>query len=123
MDMYQDIVVCSRFEFTLNLNPKTRAMLPQRPQDMKYNNAQSFRHLQEVHRKIIDSIQCTDIGAQITIFKDIIQKRANALLFSEDTLSFYQYNLQIFPQQFLIYAVSYLMRIMSTLLNYNAQHY
>lgn len=120
MDMHQDIVVCSKFCFKLNSNPKAKAVLPQRPQHEQENNHNSFKHLQEVHRKIIDSIHQIDIGSQTTIFKVILEKRANALLFSEDTLNFYQYNLQVFPTDFLKYAVSYLMRLMSTLLNYNA---
>ena len=123
MDMYQDIVICSKFCFTLNSNLKTKAILSQRPQQEQENNHNSFKHLQEVHRKIIDSIHPTAIGSQTTIFRVILENRANALLFSEDTLNFYQYNLQVFPTDFLKYAISYLMRIMSTLLNYSAQHY
>lgn len=123
MDMYQDIVVCSKFCFNLNQHTKMKHILQSKAQLEHENNQNSFKHLQSVHRKIVDSIHPVEAGAQTTIFKIILEKRANALLLSEDTLNFYQYNLQVFPTSFLKYAVSYLMRLMSTVLNYNAQHY
>ena len=123
MDMYQDIVVCSKFCFNLNSHAKTKHVMQSKAQQERDNNHNSFKHLQNVHRKIADSIHPAETGAQTTIFKIILEKRANALLLSEDTLNFYQYNLHVFPTAFLKFAVSYLMRLMSTVLNYNAQHY
>lgn len=86
----------------------------------RLNNHNSFKHLQAIHRKIVDSIHPADTSAKVPIFTIILEKRANALLLTEDSLNFFQYNLKIFPTMFLKYAVSYLMRLMSTVLNYNA---
>lgn len=59
----------------------------------------------------------------MSIFKKILEKRANALLFSEETISFYQYNIQVMPQEMNKYAVAYLMRLLTILLNYNTKYY
>ena len=52
-------------------------------------------------------------------FKVIVEKKANGLLFNEETLNFFQYSLQVFPRDFVKFAISYLMKLMSTLLQYN----
>jgi hypothetical protein len=77
----------------------------------------------EVHRKIVDSVHETEIGSQIGFFSKIVEKRANALLFNEETMNFYQYNLQVYPSEFMKYALSYLMHIMNILLKYNQEVY
>lgn len=64
-----------------------------------------------------------DIGSQALIYKNILKEKANALLFNEETLNYYQYSLQVFPQDFVKYAISYLMKLMSMLLKYNNDHY
>jgi len=79
--------------------------------------------LLDVHRKIIDSVHEIEIGSQIGFFNKIIEKRANALLFNEETMNFYQYNLLVFPSDFMKYAMSYLMHIMNVLLKYNQEIY
>ena len=44
------------------------------------------------------------------------------MLFSEETMNFYQYNLRIKPKQLKL-AISYLMKLMNILLNYNQAQY
>lgn len=41
----------------------------------------------------MDSIHPVEIGSQTSIFTNILVERCEALLFSEDTMNFYQYNL------------------------------
>jgi len=86
---------------------------------MKDANTNSLNHLQNVHRKIIDSIKANDVGVHSKIFDNIIKTRVNALLFSEETINFFQYNLKIFPTDLIKYAIAYLMKILSIVLKYN----
>ena len=57
------------------------------------------------------------------IFKPILEERANALLFSEDTVNFYQYNVSVKPSDGINFALAYLLRILTILLNYNQNFY
>lgn len=87
------------------------------------NNKNSQEHLLKVHRKIIDSIQPCQTCHSDTIFKIMVEKKADGLLFNEETLNFFQYSLNIFPREFVKYAISYLMKLMSTLLLYHQDSY
>ena len=51
-----------------------------------------MHHLLNVHRKAVDSIHEIDIMS-LSDKKELIQKRANALLFNEESLNYYVYNL------------------------------
>jgi len=126
MDLYQDIVICSKFKFDLEMKaigPEGMIEVEQSAEYMEKNNSASFQHLNETHRKIIDSIHQIEIGSQVSFFKVILEDRANALLVSEDTMNFCQYNLQILPANGVRYAVSYLMKILNILLKYNQNVY
>mmetsp|Transcript_24004 Transcript_24004/g.36882 ORF Transcript_24004/g.36882 Transcript_24004/m.36882 type:complete len:350 (+) Transcript_24004:398-1447(+) len=127
MDQYQDIVICSKIKFDVRMEPRgaERQMVEveQTKEDLDRNNEISFTHLNETHRKILDSIHQIEVGSQVSYFKVILEDRANALLMSEDTMNFYQYNLQIMPSGALRYVVSYLMRILNILLKYNSTVY
>ena len=81
-------------------------------------NQRCYEFLKKTHQAIIDSIHPTAIGGQRDFFKNILQERADGLLFSEETMNFYQYNLRIKPKQLKL-GISYLMKVMNILLNYN----
>lgn len=85
MDMYQDLVVCSKFNFDTPSLKDDKADMD----ELK----KSYRHLVMTHRKIIDSIHQVDTGSQVSFYKIILEERANSLLMSEETMNFYQYNL------------------------------
>ena len=55
MDTYQDIIICSKFNFTLDKNGGQE--IKQTLATENLNNANSVHHLNNVHRKIVDSIQ------------------------------------------------------------------
>jgi len=46
----------------------------------------------------------------------MLENRANALLFDEETMTFYINNLNIFPKEGMKYALSYVMTILNVLL-------
>ena len=71
----------------------------------------------------MDSIHQTNIGSQVSVYKVVLEARSNALLMSEDTMNFYQYNLDIKPSDTSHYAVSYLMKILNILLKWNKDVY
>lgn len=71
----------------------------------------------------MDSIHQTNIGSQVSVYKVILEARSNALLMSEDTMNFYQYNLDIKPTDTSHFAVSYLMKILNILLKWNKDVY
>ena len=53
-----------------------------------------------------------------------MQEKANALLMSEETMTFYMYNLKIKPDDEIIrFAISYLMKILNILLKFNQAYY
>jgi hypothetical protein len=87
------------------------------------NNSASYDHLCNNHRKIIDSIHQTSIGSQVTVYKVVLEARSNALLMSEDTMNFYQYNLEVKPNDTSHLAMSYLMKILNILLKWNKDVY
>lgn len=89
---------------------------------MKQVTKKSYNFLKNKHQEIIGSIHPTEIGTQTCFFYKIIQSRANGLIFTEDTMNFYQYNLDIKPD-YIRYAVSYLMKLMSILLGHNPGSY
>ena len=63
MDTYQDITVCSKVmhgEYDLSLKTEKKE---------EQCNKDSFQHLEEVHRKIIDSIRQTQIASTSGYFK------------------------------------------------------
>lgn len=70
------------------------------------------------HRKMVDSIHQVDAGAQVSFYKVILEERANSLLMSEETMSFYQYNLGILPEEGIKFALVYLLKILNVLLKY-----
>lgn len=110
MDMYQDIIICSRFPFKV---PNHQGETTEN--DIEFINKSSGEHLSDIHRTLIDSIHQIDIGSQTTYFKIILEKRANALLFSEETCNFYQYNIGVTPDC-LVNAFQYLMCLINLLL-------
>ena len=44
-------------------------------------------------------------------------------MFNEEAINYYQYNLNIYPEGFMKYALSYLMTIMNILLKYHQNIY
>jgi hypothetical protein len=54
MDMFQDIIVCSKHKF--DLDEAKGVELPQTKETEEKNNKNSFEHLCNNHRKIMDSI-------------------------------------------------------------------
>lgn len=122
MDMFQDIVICSKFKFAIDYDEKKGVELEQTEHTRKLNNDLSFDHLRFTHRRIIDSIHPLQVGSTVSFFKIVLEDRANALLTSEDTINFYHYNLQIVPVS-TKFVVSYLMRILNILLKYNQPIY
>jgi len=71
-----------------------------------------------VHRHAVDSIfQQSKFNS---IFRNIIEEKANALLMDEETVNFYHYNLNIQPLG-IKYAVNYLRSILSILSKYNGE--
>lgn len=50
------------------------------------------------------------------VYKEILEERASALLMDEDTMNFYQHELKIFPRKNVLYAVSYIMKLLGILL-------
>ena len=75
------------------------------------------------HRKIIDSIHQVDTGSQVSFFKIILEEKANSLTMSEETMNFYQYNLGIFPEEGIKFALAYLLQIIKILLKYSKRVY
>ena len=133
MDMYQDITICSKCMLDLkkvedkkrggHKSKETEGQIGEQTKDDYFRNEElTQKHLMEVHRKIVDSVHETEIGSQIGFFSKIVEKRANALLFNEETMNFYQYNLQIVPQK-IGPAVVYLMKLMNTLLQHDSKPY
>ena len=112
MDMFQDIVVCSNFIFSSNGKLQNNDDL-----------TNSMMHLNGTHRRIIDSIHQTEISSQVTYYKVILEERSNALLMSEETMNFYNQNLQIIPETGIKYAMAYLMKMLSILLKYNQMYF
>ena len=47
------------------------------------------------------------------VYKNIIEERTNALLMDEDTINYYQYNLNIVPNPGVLYAIAYLEGILN----------
>ena len=59
------------------------------------------------------------------MFRIMLEERCNALLMSEETMNYYQYNYQnppIIPKGINL-AISYLMKILQELLNFNQDQY
>lgn len=98
--------MCSKFNFDTPENPDLDEL------------EKSERHLVMTHRKIVDSIHQVNTGAQVSYYKVILEERANSLLMSEDTMSFYQYNLGILPEEGIKFALAYLLKILNILLKY-----
>ena len=69
------------------------------------------------HRRIIDSIHTKNIGSQISYFNVLLEARANALLMSEETMNFYQYNRKIKPSEVSHFAISYMLCILNIILS------
>jgi hypothetical protein len=59
----------------------------------------------------------------VSVYRVILESRANALLMSEDTMNFYQYNLDIKPYETSHIAMAYLMKILNILLKWNKDVY
>ena len=89
----------------------------------KLNNSGSLSHLNNVHRKIVDSIHQTQVEMQVSVYKPIVEARVNALLMIEDSMNFYQYNIDIKPGEVTHFAMSYLVKILNTLLKHNKDLY
>ena len=123
MDMYQDIIICSKHQLFLPWNNDKKFLEPLTPNLRQENDEASFAHLKDKHRPIIDSIHPIEIGSQTTFFRKILEERAEALLFSEETMNFYQYNLNIVPSKHIANAVVYLMKLMNTLLQSESSNY
>lgn len=73
------------------------------------------------HRKIVDSIHQVDAGSQVSFFKVILEEKANSLLMDEETMNFYQYNLGIYPQEGIKFALAYLLKLLKILLKYSTK--
>lgn len=56
-------------------------------------------------------------------FTVMLQARANALLMSEETMNFYQYNRKIKPTEVSHFAISYMLTLLNILLKYNKDVY
>jgi hypothetical protein len=52
----------------------------------------------------------------MNIYKNVIEEKANTLLFTEDSMNFYQYNLKIWPVMLLNLAAIYIMQLVNKLL-------
>ena len=117
-DCYQDIIICSKFKFDIKKNDRGQE-IEQSPEIEEKNNKASAHHLNNYHRRIIDSIHTKNIGSQASFFTVILESRANALLMSEETMNFYQYNRKIKPGKVSHFAISYMLCILNTLLKYN----
>ena len=59
-----------------------------------------------------------DTGSQVSFYKVILEERANSLLMSEETMSYYQHNLGIVPEDGIKYALAYLLKLLNTLFKY-----
>ena len=80
--------MCSKLKFELDLDNGGNETV-QTLKTEQANNQASFEHLCNVHRKIMDSIHQTNIGSQVSVYKVVLEARSNALLMSEDTMTFY----------------------------------
>jgi Na+/H+ antiporter NhaB len=113
MDTFQDIVICSKFIY------------PEIPEEVKqkdiageeigerYCKDASQKHLENVHRFIVDSMHQVCIEYQPSVFEEMIESRSNALLMDETTMNFYQYNLKITPDEISHLAISYVLTILN----------
>jgi hypothetical protein len=117
-DCYQDITICSKFKFAILKDNKGNE-IEQTPEIEEKNNKASLYHLENYHRRIIDSIHTKNIGAQTSYFNVMLEARANALLMSEETMNFYQYNRKIRPGKVSHFAISYMLCLLNILLKYN----
>ena len=70
--------------------------------------------MNNVHRKIIDSFHPKNITYFQSEFRVMQEHRANALLFSEETMNYFQFNLNpaVVPDKCSHYAISYLLTIL-----------
>ena len=59
----------------------------------------------------------------MSVYKPILEARVNALLMIEDTMNFYQYNIDLKPSEVTHFAMSYLVKILNTLLKHNKDLY
>lgn len=56
-------------------------------------------------------------------FDVMLQATADALLMSEETMNFYQYNRKIRPEEVSHFAISYMLTLLNVLLKYNKDVY
>jgi len=80
MEVFQDIIVISTFDFY-----NEHAMAGE------FRSSQRF--FEEVHRQVVDSLYPVQKYNQI--YKNIIEEKSNALLMDEETMNFYHYNINI----------------------------
>jgi hypothetical protein len=79
-----------------------------------YKNNETF--LNEVHRYVCDSLFST--MRYTSVYKNIIEEKASALLMDEEAVNFYSNNLNVQPDG-IKYAASYLRSILNILARYN----
>ena len=93
MDTFQDVIVCSKINFPKisDEHIKNWKKNPVPGEDIGEKEAliASQEHVDNIHRTIIDSFHQKNIGYFNTVFRIMQEHRANALLFSEESLNFY----------------------------------
>mmetsp|Transcript_8002 Transcript_8002/g.7498 ORF Transcript_8002/g.7498 Transcript_8002/m.7498 type:complete len:142 (+) Transcript_8002:680-1105(+) len=87
MEIFQDIILYSTFDY-LDEEP-----LKENEKGLQVRNLQNY--LKEAHQLCADSIYSTQRFN--AIYKNIVIERANSLLMDEETMNYYQCNLNIQP--------------------------
>jgi hypothetical protein len=72
-------------------------------------NSEAFLNL--VHTVAVDTLY-SDIRFTV-VYKNIVEERSNALLMDEDTINYYQYNLNVLPNPGILYTIAYVEMLLS----------
>ncbi len=67
-------------------------------------NSEAFLNL--VHTVAVDTLYSD--SRFTAIYKNIVEERSNALLMDDDTINYYQYNMNVLPNPGILYAIAYL---------------
>ncbi|TNV85265.1 hypothetical protein FGO68_gene15236 [Halteria grandinella] len=108
MEVFQDIICISCFDFSQDLEDEEESK-----EALKF----SKQYLQVVHQQACDTLHSSSRFA--SLYKNIIDEKANALLMDEDSIDFNHYNLNVMPMPGIKFAVNYLESLLGTLGKYN----
>lgn len=100
LENFQDIIVISKFDYSYDLK---------NDEDHFLKNSEAFLSL--VHTVAVDSLYSD--SRFTTVYKNIVEERSNALLMDEETINYYQYNLNVMPNPGILYAIAYLEMLLS----------